>query len=78
MAGPTDLAATVREHDVATGSGSVLLDDGRRIPYDDTAFRAGGLRLLRSGQRVRIRVDGDLTSGAATITAITLATFDLP
>jgi cold shock CspA family protein len=46
--------ATVATFDPATGSGTVLTDEGRRIPFDGAAFAAGGLRLLRSGQRVRL------------------------
>jgi hypothetical protein len=71
-----ELTATARDHDVVTGSGSVLLDDGTALSYDSSAFDAGGLRLLRSGQRVRLSLDGPLPQGQ--ITAITLATFDLP
>jgi hypothetical protein len=37
----------------------VLLDDGRRESFDGTAFAAGGLRLLRLGQRVRLEYEGD-------------------
>jgi cold shock CspA family protein len=50
--------ATVRDFDTATGAGSVLLDDGRLVRFDRAAFVAGGLRLLRSGQRVRLEYDG--------------------
>ncbi len=71
----TDLAATVRDHDVVTRTGSVLLDDGTLLRYAAAAFDAGGLRLLRSGQRVRVRLDG---AEPPTVVAITLATFDLP
>ncbi len=39
----------------------MLLDDGTEIPYDDRALRGSGVRLLRSGQRVRIEVDGSGT-----------------
>jgi 2-phospho-L-lactate guanylyltransferase len=46
--------ATVASFDAGTGSGTVLTDDGRRIPFDGAAFAAGGLRLLRTGQRVRL------------------------
>lgn len=67
------VAATVRDHDVDTRTGSVLLDDGTLLPYSTSAFEAGGLRLLRSGQRVRLRLDE-----AGTVTALTLPTFDLP
>jgi len=51
--------ATVATFDPETGGGSVLTDDGRRIPFDGAAFAAGGLRLLRPGQRVRMEVQGD-------------------
>ena len=36
----------------------MLLDDGTPVPFDAPAFDAGGLRLLRPGQRVRIEVEG--------------------
>lgn len=64
--------ATVRVFDPGSRSGSVFLDDGTEMPFGTGAFDAGPLRLLRSGQRVNIRVeDGG-------ITAITLSTFPLP
>jgi hypothetical protein len=69
-----DLAATVRSHDVATRSGTLLLDDGGLVRYAADAFGAGGLRLLRSGQRVRVRVEPD----GVTVAAVTLSSFDLP
>jgi cold shock CspA family protein len=49
--------ATVATFDPATGAGSVLLDDGRPLEFDGSAFAAGGLRLLRFGQRVRLEFD---------------------
>jgi 2-phospho-L-lactate/phosphoenolpyruvate guanylyltransferase len=67
------VAATVRDHDVHARSGSVLLDDGTLLRYSAAAFDAGGLHLLRSGQRVRLRRDE-----AGTVTALTLPSFDLP
>jgi cold shock CspA family protein len=48
--------ATVATFDAATGAGTVLTDDGRRVTFDGAAFAAGGLRLLRLGQRVRLEV----------------------
>jgi cold shock CspA family protein len=48
------MQGTVRHFDPRTGSGSVLLDDGRALDFDAEAFAAGGLRLLRPGQRVRL------------------------
>jgi cold shock CspA family protein len=54
----TGVQATVATFDAATGAGAVLTDDGRRIPFDGPAFAAGGLRLLRLGQRVRLEIAG--------------------
>ena len=48
------LQATVQQHDPATGTGQVLLDDGSLLAYDADAFAAGGARLLRVGQRVAL------------------------
>ncbi|HEY7485882.1 MAG TPA: hypothetical protein VH912_15570 [Streptosporangiaceae bacterium] len=66
------MQATVRAYDPETRSGSVLLDDGSELAFDAAAFEAGGLRLLRFGQRVNIAVADER------ITAITLGTFPLP
>ncbi|MFC5721184.1 hypothetical protein ACFP1Z_13490 [Streptomyces gamaensis] len=48
------MQATAYTFDPGTRSGSVLLDDGTPLSFDAAAFDAGGLRLLRPGQRVRI------------------------
>jgi len=64
------MQATVRTFDPQTRSGSVLLDDGIELPYDTAAFDAGGLRLVRFGQRVRIEVD----PARERVTFLTLAT----
>ncbi len=45
--------------DQATGSGSVLLDSGRRLTFTTDVFVASQHRLLRPGQRVRIDVDAE-------------------
>ncbi|MFD0691202.1 cold-shock protein [Actinomadura fibrosa] len=66
------MQGTVRTYDAETRSGSVLLDDGTELPFDAEAFAAGGLRLLRFGQRVNLALDG------ARISAVTLSTFPLP
>lgn len=66
------MQATVKAYDGETRSGSVLLDDGTEMAFGAPAFDAGGLRMLRLGQRVNIAVDGEW------ITAITLSTFPLP
>ncbi|WP_058046445.1 hypothetical protein [Streptomyces roseifaciens] len=54
------MQATAYTFDPQTRSGSVLLDDGTPLSFDAAAFDAGGLRLLRPGQRVRI----ECTEGA--------------
>jgi 2-phospho-L-lactate guanylyltransferase len=55
--------ATVHEFDATTGAGSVLLDDGTRLPFGGPAFEASGLRLLRPGQRLTIEVRDDEVVG---------------
>lgn len=66
------MQATVKAYDGETRSGSVLLDNGTELAFGAPAFDAGGLRMLRLGQRVNIAVEGE------SITAITLSTFPLP
>ncbi|WP_030164458.1 hypothetical protein [Spirillospora albida] len=66
------MQGTVRTFDTATRTGSVLLDDGTELPFDAEAFGAGGLRLLRFGQRVNLALDGDR------VAVVTLSTFPLP
>ncbi|MFJ6930805.1 hypothetical protein ACIQUP_26340 [Streptomyces nigra] len=67
------MQATAYTYDADTRSGSVLLDDGTPVPFDAPAFGAGGLRLLRPGQRVRIETEGD--GGSLRVTLVTLQTF---
>ena len=56
------MQATVRGFDPVTREGTVLLDDGTELSFPGNAFDAGGLRLVRLGQRVRIQVvDGVIT-----------------
>lgn len=50
------MQATAYTYDSATRCGSVLLDDGTPVQFGAAAFDAGGLRLLRPGQRVRIEI----------------------
>jgi 2-phospho-L-lactate guanylyltransferase len=66
------MQATSYTYDSETRSGSVLLDDGTPVPFDAAAFDAGGLLVLRPGQRVRIETEGEGTS--LRITLVTLAT----
>ncbi len=66
------MQGTVKDFDPAERSGSVLLDDGSELPFDAAAFDAGGLRLLRFGQRVNLAWDG------GRVTALTLSMLPLP
>jgi cold shock CspA family protein len=66
------MQATAYTFDPATRSGSVLLDDGTPLDFGAEAFDAGGLRLLRPGQRVRIETAGE--GRERRITHVTLQT----
>ena len=68
------MQATVRSYDGGTRSGSVFTDDGAVLSFGPDALAASGLRLLRPGQRIRFRSDGD----PPRITSLTLVTFPLP
>jgi len=50
------MQASVHRYDDNNGSGSVLLNDGREIPFDGKVMDASGLRRLRPGQRVSIEM----------------------
>jgi cold shock CspA family protein len=50
------MQASVHRYDDESGSGSVLLNDGREIPFDGIVLDASGLRRLRPGQRVSIEM----------------------
>lgn len=65
------MQGTVATFDAQTRSGHVFLDDGTRLEFDAAAFAAGGLRLLRFGQRVNLAV------AEGKVTQITLSTFPL-
>ncbi len=70
------MQATAFTFDPDTRVGSVLLDDGTPVGFDAAAFDAGGLRLLRAGQRVRIRTEGE--GEARRVVFVTLQTFPDP
>ncbi|MBL1068411.1 hypothetical protein [Streptomyces sp. 7-21] len=67
------MQATAYTFDPVTRTGSVLLDDGTSVDFGAAAFDAGGLRLLRPGQRVRIEAERE--NGGLRITLVTLQTF---
>jgi 2-phospho-L-lactate guanylyltransferase len=53
------MQASVHTFDEDSGAGSVLLDDGREVPFDAEVFAVSALRHVRPGQRLSIEVDGD-------------------
>lgn len=67
------MQGTAYTYDPDARTGSVLLDDGTPLPFDAAAFDAGGLRLLRPGQRVRIEVTGE--GADRRVVLVTLQTF---
>ncbi len=67
------MQATVRSYDETARSGSVFTDDGTVMPFSADSLAGSGLRLLRPGQRVRLRLGED-----GSVAALTLATFPLP
>ena len=62
------MQGTVATFDPDTGNGTVLLDDGSPVAFDGEAFAAGGLRLLRLGQRVRLELAGTTVARVALVT----------
>jgi 2-phospho-L-lactate guanylyltransferase len=70
------MQGTAFTFDAETRGGSVLLDDGTPLPFDAEAFDAGQLRLLRVGQRVRIRTEG--AGAARRVVFVTLQTYPDP
>ncbi|MFF5564949.1 hypothetical protein ACFY7Z_00660 [Streptomyces sp. NPDC012623] len=66
------MQATSYTYESETRTGSVLLDDGTPVEFDAAAFDAGGLRLLRPGQRVRIETEG--AGASLRVTLVTLQT----
>jgi len=56
------MQGTVSSFDPETRTGAVLLDDGVEVPFPADAIAGSGLRLLRSGQRVRLETTGESDS----------------
>ena len=52
------MQGTVSAYDADTHSGRVLLDDGVELAFPASALAGSRLRLLRSGQRVRLETIG--------------------
>lgn len=64
------MQATVYRYDPATGSGSVLTDDGTVLPFELDALRLSGLRHLRPGQRLTIELSETGLIGQLTLATI--------
>lgn len=58
------MQGTVSTFSPDTREGTVLLDDGTELPFSAGAFESSGLRLLRLGQRVKLRLSpgGEVTA----------------
>jgi hypothetical protein len=69
----TLMQATVLAFDPVTRDGTVVADSGSVLSFGPEAFAAGGLRLLRPGQRVQLE-----RSDEGVVQAITVVTLRLP
>ena len=67
------MQGTIRHFDARTRTGDLLLDDGTVLTFPARAFDASGLRMLRVGQRVRLRTDD-----AGQVEFLTIATLPDP
>jgi 2-phospho-L-lactate guanylyltransferase len=54
-----DMQGSVHTFDEDSGAGSVLLDDGRQVPFTGEVFGASALRHLRPGQRLSLDLGQD-------------------
>lgn len=62
------LQATAASYDDVSGRATVLLDDGTPLEVPAQALEAAGIRLLRAGQRVRIRSVGGEVAAVSLLT----------
>jgi cold shock CspA family protein len=53
---------TIKDFDIQTGAGTVVLDDRVEVAFDTQTFLDSNLEELRLGQRVRFQLDGDRVS----------------
>ena len=64
---------TIKQFDVDTGTGIVVLDDTEELPIDAQTFARSGLQELRLGQRVRFEVgDAGGTRQVRNLTVVSL------
>ena len=65
---------TIKEFDVASRSGSLLMEDRSEIAIDATSLEGAGLRTLRIGQRVKFDLSDD--AGRKVARSLRLVTID--
>lgn len=64
------MQATIHTFDPATGTGSVILDTGKVVPFEAEPFAASSLRHLRLGQRLSIELTGDPEAPGTTVSRL--------
>jgi cold shock CspA family protein len=64
------MQGTIATFDPDARRGTLFLDDGTELAFDQPAFERSGLRLLRLGQRVSIDTDAEGTVSRVTIAGI--------
>lgn len=65
---------TIKEFDVASRSGSLLMEDRSEIAIDATSVEGAGLRTLRIGQRVKFDLADE--AGRRVARSLRLVTID--
>ncbi|MGH2597177.1 MAG: cold-shock protein [Actinomycetota bacterium] len=65
---------TIKEFDIGSRSGSLLMEDRSEIAIDATSLEGAGLRMLRIGQRVRFDVSDE--AGRKVARSLRLVTID--
>lgn len=65
---------TIKEFDVGTRSGSLLMEDHSEIAIDATSIEGAGLRTLRIGQRVKFDLADE--AGRKVARSLRLVTID--
>lgn len=65
---------TIKEFDIGSRSGSLLMEDRSEIAIDATSLEGAGLRMLRIGQRVKFDVSDE--AGRKVARSLRLVTID--
>lgn len=64
------MQGSVHTFDPQDGSGSVVLDTGKVLPFSAEVFASSGLRLLRVGQRLSLVASDDPEAEGTVITRL--------